>query len=324
MEPRSQERESDGAVRGTCESRPGADAPCAARPRRGTGSERARSLVALLADENPAVERAVVTELVAADRSVLPFLAEATRSDDGRLRGRARLVLERRRFEHHWRRLVAHLSRRQPDLETGLLRLGALAPDGVDPRPTRRRLERLARTVARRIDGKPDSLARTFALVEVLCTELGYTGAENDYHHPSRVWLHRALSERLGLPLTLVAIHILVARRLGLAAKAVPIPGHVLLRLSSGRRSLLVDPFHGGAIRSRNQVVEYLRERGLPVRESWFADADDRHLLRRQVWNLHRSFKEQGWHARAARLRAAGGLLEGLRGAVTTADTEGA
>jgi regulator of sirC expression with transglutaminase-like and TPR domain len=285
---------------------------------------RAASLVALLADESPTVERTVTRELVAADGSVVPELLRAAHADDAVLRGRARLVLERRRFEDAWRRLVAHLSKKSPDLETGLLRLSALAPDGEDPRPTRRRLERLARSVARRIGDKPESLARTFGLVEVLGGELGFTGSEEGYHHPSRVFLHRALVERTGLPLTLVAIHLLVARRLGLKATAVPIPGHVLLRLASGRRTLLVDPFHGGAIRSRAQVAAYLTERGLPVKESWFQDADDRHLLRRQVWNLHRSFKEQGWHARAARLRAAGGLLEGLRGAVTTADAEGA
>lgn len=292
--------------------------------RRGTGgSERARSLVSLLVDESPAVERVAARELVRSGRSTLPVLLAAARDDDPRLRGRARAVLERRRFEDRWRHLVSYLARPRIDLEAGLMRLSALAPEGEDPRPTRRRLDRLARRVTRRRTRSDDDLASAYELVEEICGEQGFRGAEEDYHQPENVWLHRALVRRRGLPLTLTAICMLVARRVGVRATAVPLPGHVLLRLQAGRRSLLVDPFHGGVVRSRRECREYLAERGLPFRAEWFADADDRQLLRRQVWNLHRSFGERGWSARAARLRAAGGLLEGLRGPVTTADTEG-
>lgn len=281
------------------------------------------ALVDLLDDPAPAVERTVMRELVRADRSVVPALLRAARDAAPRRRGRARLVLERRRFETRWRRLIAALAQPDVDLETGLLRLSALAPDGGDPRPVRQRLALLARAAGERIGTRTDDLSGAYQLVEELCGEWGFAGAEESYHHPDHVWLHRALERRRGLPLTLVAIHVLVARRIGVRAAAVPLPGHVLLRLYSGRRSLLVDPFHGGVVRSRRECRQYLAERGLPYRSSWFGDADDRHLLRRQVWNLHRSFRERGWDARAARLRAAGGLLEGLRGPVTTADAEG-
>lgn len=286
-------------------------------------SRRIAALVDLLDDPSHQVERQVIRELVRADRRALPALLAAAKDPAPRRRARARLVLERRRFEGAWRRLIAALARPDIDLESGLLRLSALAPDGGDPRPVRRRLARLARAAGERIGDRTDDLSGAYELVEELCGEWGFAGAEESYHHPDHVWLHRAVEGRRGLPLTLAAIHILVARRIGVRATAVPLPGHVLLRLHSGRRSLLVDPFHGGVVRSRRECRQYLAERGLPFRSSWFADADDRHLLRRQVWNLHRSFRERGWDARAARLRAAGGLLEGLRGPVTTADAEG-
>lgn len=292
------------------------------RPAR--GSRRAELLVGFLTDPSPVVRRTVQEGLVAEGKAALPALRIAEKDDDALLRVRARDVVERIDFEHRWRRLVAHLSDREPDLETGLLRLGALAHDGRDPRPVRAALDRLGRSVERRVEARTSGgIAAAHELVVELCERRGFHGASSDYHHPDHVFLHRALTGRKGLPLTLVAIALLVARRAGVRATAVPLPGHVLLRLRAGDRSLLVDPFHGGRVRTRDECRRYLVERGLPVRAQWFEDASDRALLRRQVWNLHRAYVEHGQGTRAARLRAAGGLIEGLRGPVTTADTEG-
>jgi regulator of sirC expression with transglutaminase-like and TPR domain len=137
-------------------------------------------------------------------------------------------------------------------------------------------------------------------LAHYLGNERGLIGSEVDYHHPDHVYLHRAIVRKRGMPLTLTAIYLLVARRAGIRAAAVPLPGHVLLRLYSGRRSLIIDPFRGGRVRTRSDCLRYLAEQGLVPRPSWFRDATDAMLLQRHARNLMNSYQLRG-RARLAR-----------------------
>jgi len=152
----------------------------------------------------------------------------------------------------------------------------------------------MAAEVLRRIERTPPGEARCRRLVDYLATELGYQGDESDYHHPDNVYLHRAIVRKRGLPLTLAAIYAAVARRAGMRAALVGLPGHVVLRIYEGTRSVLVDPFHRGAALSQRDCMKYLADYGLPFNPRWFDDADDASMLRRQVANLANSLRRRG------------------------------
>ena len=116
--------------------------------------------------------------------------------------------------------------------------------------------------------------------------------------------LHRALEKKRGMPLTLVAIYLLVARRAGLRAAPIALPGRVLLRLYAGPRSLILDPFLGGKARTRQDCVNYLAKHGLVPRPQWFADAGDAALFHRHILNLMGSHQARGHVREAAELQA--------------------
>ena len=104
------------------------------------------------------------------------------------------------------------------------------------------------------------------------------------------------------MPLTLVAIYLFVARRAGFRAAAVALPGRVLLRLYAGRRSLLIDPFKGGRVRTKMDCIKYLAQNGLVPRPEWFRDATDPMLFQRHVLNLMASSQMRGLEGQAREL----------------------
>ena len=207
------------------------------------------------------------------------------------------------------RRLARFAAAGKLDLETGLWLLGALHTPRLDARPYRRALDAMAARVRRRGATRAGELERARALVEYLGTELGYRGDTDDYDHPDNVHLHRVIERKRGLPLTLVALHLLVARRCGIEASAIPLPGHVMLRLRGGRRDLIVDPFHGGEPRSQATLMGYLAQHGLAFRPEWFRDATDASLLQRQTGNLARTFEKRGLRREAGALHAIAALI---------------
>ncbi len=213
------------------------------------------------------------------------------------------------------RRAARYASRTKLDLERGLWLLARFEEPELDIRPYVLALDAMAAEVLRRVDQKPATHERAIVLSQYLGRELGYKGDERDYHDPDNVYLHRAIVRKRGLPLTLSAIYLLVARRAGIHAAIVPLPGHVMLRLYGGDKNVIVDPFHQGAVRNERDLLKFLAEHGLAFQSSWFADADDRTLFRRQTQNLKVSLTRRGMPREARMLDL---VIEALdRGAPT-------
>ena len=128
--------------------------------------------------------------------------------------------------------------------------------------------------------------------------ELGFAGNVNNYYDPDNSYLHRVLSTRRGIPITLAVLYIELATQIGLTARGVSFPGHFLvkLRMRTGQQQgeVLIDPFTGQSL-SQDEIDEllapYKRSRGLQgefdVPSGLFLrDATAREVLARMLRNL--------------------------------------
>jgi regulator of sirC expression with transglutaminase-like and TPR domain len=91
--------------------------------------------------------------------------------------------------------------------------------------------------------------------------ELGFAGNVNDYYDPHNSYLHKVLSTRRGIPITLAVLYIELATQIGLTARGVSFPGHFLVKLSmhAGPQlgEVVIDPFTGQSL-SRDELEELL------------------------------------------------------------------
>lgn len=278
-------------------------------------AERARTelLIELLSDESQAVHGAVRERLIAIGRPALPRLRRAARSANASLRGRARTIVAFLERQQVLRRVAGYALRPDIDLERGLFLLARLDQPGFDRRRYVKTLDAMGSAVKARVAAAADSPSAPLALAHYLGDELGFVGCETNFSHPDNVHLHRALERKRGMPLTLVAIYLLVARRAGLRAAPLALPGRVLLRLYAGPRSLILDPFLGGKARTRQDCVNYLAKHGLVPRPQWFADAGDAALFHRHILNLLGSHQARGHGREAAELAAIIAAVNRLR-----------
>ncbi len=252
------------------------------------------AMASLLADDSDHVWSCVRRQFELAGKSALPALHRAAKSRRALVRSRARTLLIQLEKKQAIRRLVRYVSQPSFDLERALFLLGSYHTARLDPRPYQRALDAMASEVARRARRRTDALQRAQVLVEYLGQELDYGGSISESHHPDNVHLHCAIERRAGMPLTLCAVYMFVARRAGLRVAALALPGHVMLRLYGDHKSMIVDPYHRGQTRSERECKKYLDREKLVFQGDWFADATDQALFKRQLMNLVRSSKLRG------------------------------
>ena len=106
---------------------------------------------------------------------------------------------------------------------------------------------------------EPALYAKVAALNEFLFDEMGFAGNEADYEDPRNSFLNEVLDRRTGIPITLSVVYMEVARRADLDVEGINFPGHFLLRCRAPHdlayaRDLIIDPFHGGALLTREML----------------------------------------------------------------------
>ena len=183
------------------------------------------------------------------------------------------------------------------DLARAALLIAAVEHPSLRPEEPLHALEDLAAmSGAKRAD---DELHRLHRLREFLFEEEGFRGNDADYYDPRNSCLNDVLARRLGIPITLALVLIEVGRRVGLEIAGIGLPGHFIVGARVGGDKILLDPFHGGAMLTRDACVDLVAQavgRRMALRAEHFAPVTRRQLLIRMLNNLKANYsKRQEW-----------------------------
>ena len=99
---------------------------------------------------------------------------------------------------------------------------------------------------------------RVARLNEFLYAELGFRGNTDDYYDPRNSYLNEVMDRRIGIPISLAILYMVLGRRVGLPLEGVSFPGHFLVRLRLRAGVLVLDPFAAGAPQSEADLRERL------------------------------------------------------------------
>ncbi len=159
-------------------------------------------------------------------------------------------------------------------------------------------IDRFAVRLKRRMPADIAQIPKLRLLNNFFYQELGFAGNLNDYYNADNSYLHKVLSSRRGLPISLAVIYMELAQQIGLDVKGISFPGHFLMKLSVKSGDIILDPFNGTSL-SREDIEErlepyFINGRGPndPPLASYLADATPRVILVRMLRNLKALFAE--------------------------------
>lgn len=119
-------------------------------------------------------------------------------------------------------------------------------------------LDELAARVARHGSPNDPAIFRLGHLHAEMFDRDQYRGDASTYYDPRNACLNEVIDRKLGIPITLAIIFLHVARRVGLNAAGVGLPGHYIVKVRFELNEVYVDPFHGGATLTMNEIAELL------------------------------------------------------------------
>ena len=260
-------------------------------PKRLPESQRA-ALICLLADEDPVVYRTVRDKLVECGPSAREWLRPHLLSSDPLLRRRAHEIVEHFERQTADDRFLAFCLKQGEDLdlEQAAFLLSQTRHPGTNLEAYQALLEEFAGDLRERVAFARGSRGILGTLNHYLFAERGFHGNEEQYYDPDNSYFTKVLDRRVGIPISLCLVYMLIARRLRLPVAGVGLPGHFLCRFQSSSDELYIDCFDGGRIMTKAGCVQEHLSGHYDLRDEYLVPLSPRRVLMRLCGNLHRIY----------------------------------
>jgi regulator of sirC expression with transglutaminase-like and TPR domain len=258
-----------------------------------------RSLFTLLDDPDAGVAKAVEARLRARGEFVINPLLDflGTSHDTLAIKRAAGIVRELTsdvlavEFEALRMRLE---EQRKGGLEDGAFLIARFGYPQLDVEYYKAELDALAGMLYDRIAGIHSPVEILAATNDFFFKEKKFRGNHQNFLEADNSYINQVLDRRLGIPISLATIYLLVAaRRLGLPFSGASTPGHFLIRYDGVRdEPLFIDAFNGGIVLRREDIRRFLYTSGMPYYESFIMPSRPRNILLRMMRNLIIFFEE--------------------------------
>ena len=262
-------------------------------------------MLTLLGDEDPSVHRLIRARLVAGGDPVFQFLEANRLHSDPAIRRRVReLVGERTARRHDAEFLQFILSHGEHfDLEEGIWRFTRTTYPEINVEAFQAQLDEWSDRVRSQLPVGYGPGVALDTLNDVLFEQLRFRGNEDDFFDPANSYLNRVMDRRMGIPISLSAVYLMVARRVGMPVVGIGMPSHFLCRYQTAVAEVYVDPFHRGRFLTRLDCRKRLLESAIGYDERHLAPLSSRRTLQRMIANLHLIHKERRQREESERLQ---------------------
>jgi regulator of sirC expression with transglutaminase-like and TPR domain len=262
-----------------------------------------RALIRLLSDEDDRIVRTISGKLIDIGPSAVPLLQEAE-IEQPEMAGRIASVLE----EIHGAKLEEELAELAalPDqtisLETGAFLIARHAYPTLDVVHYRAQLNSMAQEVRARIGARASGEETVIALNRYIFTEQGFKGNTKNYYEVENSYLNCVMDRRVGIPISLSVVYLLIGQRLSLPLYGIGMPGHFLVKYESDRYKIFIDCFNAGALLTEKNCARFLTEAGYGFDDKYLQKSPVRAILSRMAKNLLAIYSKMNEPVKTSRL----------------------
>jgi regulator of sirC expression with transglutaminase-like and TPR domain len=253
---------------------------------------RRAALLTLLTDDDPAIYRKIRQKIIAFGPSASVWLRPHSLSRDPVLRRRAQeivLSFDRQKSDNVFLGFCLN-NGEHLDLEEGAWKLAQTQYPDINVDGYRALLDSFAEDIREKLP-EDSNLEHLLPVVNrYLFEDLGFTGNEQQYYEEDNSYLNRVLDRRVGNPISLCLVYLLLSSRLRLPITGIGLPGHFVCRYQSSSAEIYIDAFNHGKFLTKADCIQYLLQGNYSVREDYLTPVSPRRLLLRVCGNLHRIY----------------------------------
>jgi regulator of sirC expression with transglutaminase-like and TPR domain len=242
------------------------------------------AIIRLLKDDDPETVHLTKQQLAEGGAETIPDLRDLLSTDDKQVAFHIQEILSEIEVRHAkigFEEICQKIS--DPvELEWACWYLAQIFIPGVDVEPYQKTIDSWGRELKGRLSAHDSDTSRVVAMAQFFGMDLGFRGNADDYYNVRNSLLPSVIDSRLGIPISLSVLYMIVARRASITVDGINLPQHFVVR----HGAVLFDPFDGGRILTTRDCAAILSKQALTLHPSYLQTAHPKQILARMLSNL--------------------------------------
>jgi regulator of sirC expression with transglutaminase-like and TPR domain len=242
------------------------------------------AIIRLLKDSDPETVNLTKQQLVQGGAGAIPDLRDLLSTDDQQVALHVREILTEIEIRHAkaaFEEICGRISG-LVDLEQACWYLAQIFEPGVNVESYQKTIDSWSRVLRERLAPCRSDTSRAVAMAQFFGKDLRLRGNEDDYYNARNSLLPCVMDSKLGIPISLSLLYMIVGRRASIVIEGINLPGHFVVR----HDSVLLDPFHEGRILTTDDCAQILSYQNRTLHQEHLQTAHPKLILIRMLANL--------------------------------------
>lgn len=268
-------------------------------------------LIKLLDDEDEEIYENIKKRFLLYGQESKNFLVEFVNSEDLIIAERAKEIISLLDFKLIENKIRELFLNKRNLLERAVFLISEYGYPNVDFDNYKMIIDKMAFDIGSRIGRKirkvSSSLDKIKVINDYLFLRKGFKGNTENYNNVDNLYINKVIDRKMGMPVSLSILYLLIANRLKLPVYGVNLPSHFIVKYQDEKEELFIDPFNQGIVISRKEAVKFLKQLGLSEEEfnkiSFLNKAIERDIIKRYIDNLIHIYEKNNEKLKAGQLK---------------------
>lgn len=270
-----------------------------------------KALISLLDDDDKEILTHVERKIITLGEEAIPHLEQAWEDNfNPKLQKRIEDLIHSLQFSMVKHRLQTWLESHQDDLLYGLWAISTYLYPDYEYKALKQSVEQLYYDVW--VDFKKDlhPFDQVKAINGVFFSKLKFRANTKNFHSPNNSMINAVIESRKGNPITLCAVYMIIAQKLGLTVYGVNLPNLFVLTYKTDDIQFYVNAFNKGLIFSRADIDNFVAQLNLSPAPEYYEPCTHSSIISRILRNLIVAFDKQGDMHRIEEVKVLLNLME--------------
>lgn len=279
-----------------------------------------KNMVYLLDDSDERVVSQIEEKIFSYGLNSIPFLESLWPNEESAVRQEKIVNLIKRIKQNVLaEELKSWLNSEEQDLLDGVFIINKILDPNIDRQHIENQLDKIKLDTWLELNYDLTSFEKVKILNRIIFDVHKFTGDTENYHHSKNSFLSSVLERKKGNPISLAVVYCIIAQRLNIPIYGVNLPQHFILgyvkdlewppllrfndeSLSRGSQYneilFYINPFNNGLIFNQENILKFLKQLKLEVKEDYFKICENRDIIIRILRNLEVSFSKENNHSK--------------------------